>query len=68
MAIGDNAMDEMTLGQLKNCRNKAELEACKDAILIIASNMYYDDKITNSQYNDICGALIEIRDVLENVK
>lgn len=60
--------ENSTLSQLMNGRSKAELEALKEGVLIVASNMFYDNKITNSQYNDICGALIEIRDILENVK
>lgn len=60
--------ENSTLSQLMDGRSKAELEALKEGVLIVASNMFYDNKITNSQYNDICGALIEIRDILENVK
>ena len=30
--------------------------------------MYYDDKISNSEYNDICGALITIRDILNKAE
>jgi hypothetical protein len=46
-------------------RSRAELDACKDGILVVAGNMFYDDKLSNSQYNDIVGALIQIRDILD---
>ena len=49
---------------LKKGRTEAELNACRDALLIIASNMYSDSKIGNSDYNDICDALIKIRDII----
>ena len=56
--------DSITLGMLKKGRTEVELNACRDALFIIASNMYSDDKIGNSDYNDICGALIKIRDII----
>lgn len=56
--------DSLTLGMLKKGRTEAELNTCRDALLIIASNMYSDDKIGNSDYNDICSALIKIRDII----
>jgi hypothetical protein len=46
-------------------RSRAELDACKDGLLVVAGNMFYDDKLSNSQYNDIVGALIQIRDILD---
>ena len=53
---------------LINGRSRTELDALKDGLLIVASNMYYDNKISNSEYNDICGALITIRDILNKVE
>jgi hypothetical protein len=46
-------------------RSRAELDACKDGLLVVVGNMFYDDKLSNSQYNDIVGALIQIRDILD---
>ena len=57
--------NKLTLGQLKEGRTREELDALKDGVLIVASNMYYDDKLYNGEYNDICGALIQIRDILD---
>ena len=54
----------VTLGMLKEGRTEVELNACRDALLIIASNMYSDSKIGNSDYNGICDALIKIRDII----
>lgn len=56
--------DSVTLGMLKKGRTEAELNACRDALLIIASNMYSDSKIGNSDYNGICDALIKIGDII----
>ena len=53
---------------LINGRSRTELDALKDRLLIVASNMYYDDKISNSEYNDICGALVIIRDTLNKAE
>ena len=58
--------NSITLGELKEGRTKTELDLCKDALLIVASNMYYDDKLTNGEYNDVCDALCKIRDIVEN--
>jgi hypothetical protein len=55
----------ITLDKLMDGRSRAELDACKDGILVVAGNMFYDDKLSNSQYNDIVGALIQIRDILD---
>ena len=55
----------ITLDKLMDGRSRAELDACKDGLLVVAGNMFYDDKLSNSQYNDIVGALIQIRDILD---
>jgi hypothetical protein len=57
--------NKLTLSQLKDGRTREELDALKDGVLVVASNMYYDDKISNGEYNSICGALIQIRDILD---
>jgi hypothetical protein len=36
--------------------------------MIVAGNMYYDDKLSNSEYNDIVGAIIQIRDILDKAE
>ena len=51
-----------------NGRSRTKLDALRDGLLIVASNMYYDNKISNSEYNDICSALITIRDILNKVE
>lgn len=57
--------NSITLDKLKDGRSREELDACKDGILVVASNMFYDGKLSNKQYNDIVGALIQIRDILD---
>ena len=60
--------ENSTVGELAKGRSRKELDAFKDGVLVVAGNMYYDDKISNSEYNDICGALITIRDVLNKAE
>lgn len=60
--------NKLTLGQLKDGRTREELDVLKDGVLVVASNMYYDDKISNGEYNSICGALIQIRDILDKAE
>lgn len=57
--------EDSTVGELAKGRSRKELDAFKDGVLVVAGNMYYDDKITNGEYNDIVGALITIRDILD---
>lgn len=52
------------LDQIKNGRTKEDFVAVKDALLIITSNMYYDDKLTNSEYNEICGLLMSMNEIV----
>ena len=61
-------MIEELLNQLKNGRTKEDFVAVKDVLLIIASNMYYDDKLTNDQYNDVCKQLCNLRDIMNKAK
>jgi hypothetical protein len=61
-------MIEELLNQLKNGRTKEDFNAVKDVLLIIASNMYYDDKLTNDQYNDVCKQLCNLRDIMNKAK
>ena len=56
------------LKDLIDGRSRTELDALKDGLLIVAGNMYYDDKISNGEYNDIVGALITIRDILDKAE
>lgn len=60
-------MTKELLDQIKNGRTKEDFVAVKDALLIIASNMYYDDKLTNSQYNEVCKELCNLRDTMNKV-
>lgn len=60
-------MTKELLDQIKNGRTKEDFVAVKDALLIIASNMYYDDKLTNSQYNEVCKELCNLRDIMNKV-
>lgn len=60
--------ENSTIGELAKGRSRAELDAFKDGVLVVAGNMYYDDKISNGEYNDIVGALITIRDILDKAK
>lgn len=60
--------ENSTVEELAKGRSRKELDAFKDGVLIVAGNMYYDDKISNSEYNDIVGALITIRDVLNKAE
>ena len=61
-------MIEELLNQLKNGRTKEDFVAVKDVLLIIASNMYYDDKLTNDQYNEVCKQLCNLRDTMNKAK
>jgi hypothetical protein len=61
-------MIEELLNQLKNGRTKEDFNAVKDVLLIIASNMYYDDKLTNDQYNEVCKELCNLRDIMNKAK
>ena len=61
-------MIEELLNQLKNGRTKEDFVAVKDVLLIIASNMYYDDKLTNDQYNEVCKQLCNLRDIMNKAK
>lgn len=61
-------MIEELLNQLKNGRIKEDFVAVKDVLLIIASNMYYDDKLTNDQYNEVCKELCNLRDIMNKAK
>jgi hypothetical protein len=61
-------MIEELLNQLKNGRTKEDFVAVKDVLLIIASNMYYDDKLTNDQYNEVCKELCNLRDIMNKAK
>jgi hypothetical protein len=61
-------MIEELLNQLKNGRTKEDFNAVKDVLLIIASNMYYDDKLTNDQYNEVCKQLCNLRDIMNKAK
>lgn len=61
-------MIEELLNQLKNGRTKEDFVAVKDVLLIIASNMYYDDKLTNAQYNEVCKELCNLRDIMNKAK
>ena len=56
------------LDQIKNGRTKEDFVAVKGALLIIASNMYSDDKLTNSQYNEVCKELCNLRDIMNKVQ
>ena len=60
--------EDSTLGELVKGRSRTEFDALKEGALVVASNMYYDDKISNGEYNDICGALITIRDILDKAE
>lgn len=60
--------ENSTVGELAKGRSRKELDAFKDGVLVVAGNMYYDDKISNSEYNDIVGALITIRDILDKAE
>ena len=60
--------ENSTIGELAEGRSRKELDAFKDGVLVVASNMYYDDKISNGEYNDIVGALITIRDILDKAE
>lgn len=61
-----SSFENSQLKDLTKGRTRNELNALKDGPLIVASNMYSDGKISNSDYNDICGALVKIRDILDN--
>ena len=60
--------ENSTIGELAKGRSRKELDAFKDGVLVVAGNMYYDDKISNGEYNDIVGALITIRDILDKAE
>ena len=60
--------EDSTIGELAKGRSRKELDAFKDGVLVVAGNMYYDNKISNSEYNDIVGALITIRDILDKAE
>ena len=60
------SFENSQLKDLTKGRTRNELGPLKDRLLIVASNMYSDGKISNSDYNDICGALVKIRDILDN--
>lgn len=60
--------ENSTVGELAKGRSRKELDAFKDGVLVVAGNMYYDDKISNGEYNDIVGALITIRDILDKAE
>ena len=60
-------MTKELLDQIKNGRTKEDFVAVKNALLIIASNMYYDDKLTNNQYNEVCKELCNLRDIMNKV-
>ena len=60
--------ENSTVGELAKGRSRKELDALRDGLLIVASNMYYDNKISNGEYNDIVGALITIRDILDKAE
>lgn len=60
-------MTKELLDQIKDGRTKEDFVAVKDALLIIASNMYYDDKLTNRQYNEVCKELCNLRDIMNKV-
>lgn len=60
-------MTKELLDQIKDGRTKEDFVAVKDALLIIASNMYYDDKLTNHQYNEVCKELCNLRDIMNKV-
>ena len=60
--------ENSTVGELAKGRSRKELDAFKDGVLVVAGNMYYDDKISNSEYNDICSALVIIRDTLNKAE
>ena len=61
-------MTKELLDQIKNGRTKEDFVAVKDALLIIVSNMYSDDKLTNSQYNEVCKELCNLRDIMNRVQ
>lgn len=60
--------ENSTVGELAKGRSRKELDAFKDGVLVVAGNMYYDDKISNGEYNDIVSALITIRDILDKAE
>lgn len=60
--------ENSTLGELYKGRERPQLDACKEGVMIVAGNMYYDDKLSNSEYNDIVGAIIQIRDILDKAE
>lgn len=60
-------MTKELLDQIKDGRTKEDFVAVKDALLIIASNMYYDDKLTIHQYNEVCKELCNLRDIMNKV-
>lgn len=60
--------ENSTVEELAKGRSRKELDAFKDGVLVVAGNMYYDDKISNGEYNDIVGALITIRDILDKAE
>lgn len=59
-------MTKELLDQIKNGRTKEDFVAVNYALLSIASNLHYDDKLTNYQYNEVCN----LRDIinLESLK
>ena len=62
------SFENSTLGELYKGRERPQLDACKEGVMIVAGNMYYDDKLSNSEYNDIVGAIIQIRDILDKAE
>ena len=60
-------MTKELLDQIKDGRTKEDFVAVKGALLIIASNMYYDDKLTIHQYNEVCKELCNLRDIMNKV-
>lgn len=60
-------MTKELLDQIKDGRTKEDFVTVKNALLIIASNMYYDDKLTIHQYNEVCKELCNLRDIMNKV-
>lgn len=48
---------------LRHCRDMETLEKVESTLMIIASNAFYDDKISNSTYNEITSCCKIIRDI-----